>query len=223
MIRKAMTQDEWDRFFLSSNPKERSQQERLIDVQKDVLRKGENSEFVKDSSKIQEFVSAVPVRVQRKRTKGWKMPENTVYVGRPSKFGNKFYAEELGRSIAITLYRKSLERRLLKEPQFLEPLRGKNLACFCPLTDKDGKPVPCHVDVLLEFANRKAPSRRMGIYVLSTKECGCLVKEYTGGKVVTEGCRLHPTTIHFVCSATNCGARFSVEKVFQEHKWSHAY
>ncbi len=30
-------------------------------------------------------------RIQRKRTKGWKMPENTVYVGRPTKWGNPFY------------------------------------------------------------------------------------------------------------------------------------
>lgn len=31
-----------------------------------------------------------PKRIQRKRTKGWKMPENAVYVGRPTKWGNKF-------------------------------------------------------------------------------------------------------------------------------------
>ena len=31
-----------------------------------------------------------PKRIQRKRTKGWKMPENTVYVGRPTKWGNPF-------------------------------------------------------------------------------------------------------------------------------------
>ena len=30
----------------------------------------------------------MPRRVQRKRTKGWRMPENTVYVGRPTKWGN---------------------------------------------------------------------------------------------------------------------------------------
>lgn len=29
-------------------------------------------------------------RIQRKRTKGWKMPENTIYVGRPTKWGNPF-------------------------------------------------------------------------------------------------------------------------------------
>ena len=31
-----------------------------------------------------------PHRIQRKRTKGWKMPANTGYVGRPSKWGNCF-------------------------------------------------------------------------------------------------------------------------------------
>lgn len=29
-----------------------------------------------------------PIRIQRKRTKGWKMPANTVYVGRGTVFGN---------------------------------------------------------------------------------------------------------------------------------------
>src|SRR5262245_34967644 len=32
----------------------------------------------------------MPVRIQRKRVKGWKMPENTVYVGRGSALGNPF-------------------------------------------------------------------------------------------------------------------------------------
>lgn len=29
-----------------------------------------------------------PQRIQRKRTKGWRMPEGAVYVGRPSRWGN---------------------------------------------------------------------------------------------------------------------------------------
>jgi hypothetical protein len=29
-------------------------------------------------------------RIQRKRTKGWRMPENAVYVGRPTKWGNPY-------------------------------------------------------------------------------------------------------------------------------------
>ena len=31
-----------------------------------------------------------PLRVQRRRSKGWKMPENTVSVCRPGKWGNPF-------------------------------------------------------------------------------------------------------------------------------------
>ena len=31
-----------------------------------------------------------PIRIQRKRTKGWRMPPNTVYVGRPTIWGNPF-------------------------------------------------------------------------------------------------------------------------------------
>lgn len=34
--------------------------------------------------------SIKPIRIQRKRTKGWKMPPNTIYVGRGSKWGNPF-------------------------------------------------------------------------------------------------------------------------------------
>jgi len=39
------------------------------------------------------------------------------------------------------------------EPGFFEPLRGKDLCCWCPLFDDEGKPYPCHADVLLEIAN----------------------------------------------------------------------
>jgi hypothetical protein len=46
-------------------------------------------------------------RIQRKRTKGWKMPKNTVYVGRPSKWGNPFILQ--GDSIFIDAgYRRKL-------------------------------------------------------------------------------------------------------------------
>jgi hypothetical protein len=32
-------------------------------------------------------------------------------------------------------------------------LRGHDLACWCPLTDENGEPYPCHGDVLLKWAN----------------------------------------------------------------------
>lgn len=35
-------------------------------------------------------MTAMPIRIQRKRTAGWRMPEGAVYVGRGSKWGNPF-------------------------------------------------------------------------------------------------------------------------------------
>lgn len=31
-----------------------------------------------------------PQRIQRQRTKGWRMPDGAIYVGRPTKWGNPF-------------------------------------------------------------------------------------------------------------------------------------
>jgi hypothetical protein len=41
----------------------------------------------------------------------------------------------------------------------LPRLKGKHLACWCPLVDEDGNSVPCHADVLLELANRDCLTR----------------------------------------------------------------
>lgn len=110
---------------------------------------------------------SAPVRVQRKRTKGWTMPDNTVYVGRPSRWGNPYAVgdvvhrgpsysgrSELVRSAdhAVALYRRWLFTQARSE-DLIPELRGKNLACWCPLVDARGRPVPCHADVLLELAN----------------------------------------------------------------------
>jgi len=106
-----------------------------------------------------------PVRVQRSRKKGWKMPPNTVSVARPSIFGNPWKVGPISAKQAVTLFRTwlvdehaldaylgekagpmSVRRRKLLAA--LQKLGGKNLACFCPLDH------PCHADVLLEIANR---------------------------------------------------------------------
>jgi hypothetical protein len=101
-------------------------------------------------------------RIQRQRIKGWRMPENAVYVGRPSPWGNpyKIGALPLGftRDQSLRLFRMwaSDSRRGW---DFLEPLRGHDLVCWCPLTYADGTIVPCHADVLLELANRDEGDR----------------------------------------------------------------
>lgn len=99
----------------------------------------------------------VPERIQRKRTKGWKMPPNTVSVTRPGKWGNPFVpgnpymtvggaeAECVSAADAVRLYTPLANCR---REEIERELRGKNLACFCPLDQ------PCHADVLLEIANQ---------------------------------------------------------------------
>lgn len=96
-----------------------------------------------------------PKRIQRKRTRGWRMPEGAVYVGRPSFWANPFrVCDGWPASRCVAEFRRIA---LNRSPQFTErtrqELRGKDLACWCPLVDKDGQPVPCHADVLLEIAN----------------------------------------------------------------------
>jgi len=94
-----------------------------------------------------------PRRVVRRRTKNWKMPPNTVYVGPPTVWGNPFVVgseliggKKLTREKSIELYRQ-YARDAFNLRDLRACLRGKNLACWCPLDQ------PCHADVLLEMAN----------------------------------------------------------------------
>ena len=85
-------------------------------------------------------------RIQRKRVKGWKMPPNTVYVGRPTKWGNPFKVSSITSvEEALYYYESWLRRQIDFNPHFLDPLRGKDLACWCPLNK------PCHADVILKM------------------------------------------------------------------------
>lgn len=92
-----------------------------------------------------------PQRIQRKRTKGWKMPENTVYVGRPSKYGNPYRVgmyRDFTQSDAVRAFRDWLSMHPEFVTEVQKNLGGKNLACWCKLGS------PCHADVLLEIANQ---------------------------------------------------------------------
>lgn len=108
-----------------------------------------------------------PQRIQLKRTKGWKMPPNTVKVDRSTRWGNPFRVGPLKQYVtwaalddvpatlhidpqtAVDAFRNWAEGALDDGPPIPDwtELRGKNLACWC----KPGE--PCHADVLLEIAN----------------------------------------------------------------------
>lgn len=120
-------------------------------------------------------MSDAPKRFQRKRVKGWRMPQKAaVFVGRGSLFGNPFTINPAQtRAQAVARYGRMVrgegeEGRVmgLRRAAILEALprlQGKDLVCWCPVcpAHADGKPLgvacdacaPCHADILLELAN----------------------------------------------------------------------
>jgi Domain of unknown function (DUF4326) len=103
-----------------------------------------------------------PKRIQLRRTKGFRMPANTVKVTRPGIFGNPYVItpqllamcdgdKARAQQACVNSFRDWLndsaggdELKTLAR----QKLRGKNLACWC----KPG--TPCHADVLLKIANK---------------------------------------------------------------------
>jgi Domain of unknown function (DUF4326) len=71
---------------------------------------------------------------------------NSVYIGRPSMWGNPFVIGKDGsRTDVIAKYERWLIQQLRLLVQ-LDRLRGRHLVCWCA-------PQPCHGDVLLRLAN----------------------------------------------------------------------
>lgn len=110
----------------------------------------------------------MPQRIQRRRTRGWRLPSNAVIVDRTSRFGNPFSvagAIDAGHTNPqracvshfrawlaeqhpdygdiVTSRRKRFDRRWILANLHL--LRGKDLCCPCA----PGQ--PCHVDVYLDL------------------------------------------------------------------------
>lgn len=113
-------------------------------------------------------MSAHPVRVQRRRTRGWRAPAGAVYVGRPTRWENPVRIRRRGRvwivstrdggivaearsrreahAAVVALYRHLIEETARRE-DVRAALAGRDLMCWCP------PDLPCHADVLLEIAN----------------------------------------------------------------------
>ncbi len=125
---------------------------------------------------------AKPFRVQLSRKAGWRMPENTMSVARPTAWGNPYDVRRYGLDLCLQAFRNTAtgywNPRVVPEGSHRDSwidwiyedhcawmervrktyncsafdavrfLRGKNLACWCPLDQR------CHADILLELANR---------------------------------------------------------------------
>ena len=93
-----------------------------------------------------------------KAPKNWLEDSRYAYIGRagnglPGKYGNPIRVGKAcpvcdarhdfpGETLAC--YEIWLARKLRRDPDFLKPLQGKILVCFC-------KPKPCHGDIILKF------------------------------------------------------------------------
>lgn len=96
------------------------------------------------------------IRVYNKHYESPKEP--SVYIGRPSKWGNPFSHlkntkaefKVADREEAVSEYKHYIlnNKALLED---LHELKGKSLVCWC-------KPAPCHGDILLELANAIEPT-----------------------------------------------------------------
>lgn len=121
---------------------------------------------------------STPKRIQRKRTKGWRMPDGAVYVGRPTRWGNPFavgeiaqhwhratthpYAFYIDRHMVVQSDQATrLFRRIVLEPsdhQFVGHKAPTANEISAELAGRDLAcwcriDQPCHADVLLEIAN----------------------------------------------------------------------
>ena len=99
----------------------------------------------------------MPNRIQLRRTKGYRKPEGAIVVARPSKWGNPYKVATRTKGgvlitpeLAVVLFHMDLTTSHSPDllAGILAPLRGHDLACWCPLG------TPCHGTVLLELANR---------------------------------------------------------------------
>lgn len=72
-----------------------------------------------------------------------------IVVSRPSVWGNPYRARTPAqRMVAVEKCKAYIAKQAALRARARKELRGKNLACWCPL---DG---PCHADTWLKIANR---------------------------------------------------------------------
>ena len=91
----------------------------------------------------------IPVRTQRRRVKGWRMPPNTVSVTRPGRWGNPFVVGSDGvptAEVAVDLFRRDIAerpdlreaaRRELREESGVLLPNWRTLSCRCFAGDRE--------------------------------------------------------------------------------------
>ena len=87
--------------------------------------------------------------MQLRRSKGWRLPPDTVKVDRSTRWGNPFVIGRDGdRAEVVAQYRRWLWKAIQNQPSMGEAVRklhGRDLCCCCA-------PAACHGDVLAAAA-----------------------------------------------------------------------
>lgn len=121
-----------------------------------------------------------PKRIQRKRTKGWRMPDDAIYVGRPTRWGNPFRPVRCDQRLHsdplmeinhphwhVMDFTHRFDLRWETKAEAIEwaiksfRLRVRNPDLYPGFDELRGHDLacwcpldqPCHADVLLEIAN----------------------------------------------------------------------
>ena len=75
-------------------------------------------------------------------------PEDAILVDRRTSWGNPFIMKtENDRNYVCDQFELYALKRLIQEPDWLIPLRGKSLICWCA-------PRRCHAETLMRLANK---------------------------------------------------------------------
>jgi hypothetical protein len=125
-----------------------------------------------------------PKRIQRRRTKGWQMPEDAIYVGRGSRWGNPwkvwrdvwdgtwwvsssghhgpFTSKAEANAKAVELYRLDLTTPGPHHSRMIDPVPTP-ADVWKHLRGRDlacwcAPGLPCHAETLLAIANGEAPA-----------------------------------------------------------------
>ena len=84
------------------------------------------------------------------------IPADAVRVDRRTPWGNPFIMRrERDRDAVCEQFATYARERVAREPRWLAPLRGKDLACWC-------WPKRCHAETLLELANAEKGGDEIG-------------------------------------------------------------
>ena len=90
--------------------------------------------------------------LNKKRSGASLRKTDSVYVGRPSKWGNPFILGRDGTRVQVI---ERFEKWFLSQPELIEEakkeLRGKDLLCWCA-------PERCHADIILRVVNADDPT-----------------------------------------------------------------